>query len=64
MRKDVFQSHAYPLGYFWHSKVGEILTTVSFCVFEKLYSLNLERGADFGRSRLVLSVHAGIFSNG
>ena len=53
--KVVFEFYAYHLECFWHCKIDEILTKVSFCIFKIPYFLNLERGVDLGRSRLVFN---------
>ena len=50
--KNCFRAFAYPFEFFWHCKFDDISTMVFFCMF-KLTFLNLERAANFGRSRLV-----------
>ena len=48
----------FPLGIFWLCKIDEVLTKVSDCIFKRRYFLNLERGPDLGRSRLVLTTNS------
>ena len=50
--KVIFEFYAYPFVFFRQCKIGKILTTVP-CILQKLYFLNLGRGAKLGRSRLV-----------
>ena len=50
----VSESYAYPFGYFLALYNDIIQTIVSFCIFKNLTLLNFERGADLGRSWLVL----------
>ena len=56
-KKEVdIESYAHPLRYFWHSKLMKFQEKCLFAYVKNLSlvknSLNLERGADLGRSRL------------
>ena len=45
------------MGFQLGCKIDEISSTVSFCIFKKLYVFfTLEQGADLGRSRLVKNI--------
>ena len=42
--------------YFWHCKFDKLLTKVCFAYLGNFTLLNLERGADLGRSRFVHNI--------
>ena len=54
VNKRGFRAMRIPCGIIWRCKIDEFLTKVYFCICKNFTILNLELGADLGRSRVVL----------